>query len=206
MTPPPTLAPRAGAALQAPHWLVDAVGPFDLDPCAPTEPQAWSTAARCIAAPTATPKGLREPWSGTVWLNPPHATRSQWLARLAHHCDGGIALTPAQPEAKWFAEHVWAKASAVIFIYGRLHLSTSSGGSSGRASRASALIAYGDECAARLRKAVDRGAIEGVVISGWDAPRRQLRLFDEVTVERPEPVIIAASGSIHGVDHAIDHA
>ena len=130
-----------------------------------------------------------------MWLNPPHATRPQWLARLADHGDGGIALTPARPDARWFANHVWAKATALVFVYGRLRAPAPTGMTGGRSSAttATALIAYGDACAARLRHVVEHGVIDGAVVSGWDAPRRQLSLFDTVTAAPPRRASIGAS-------------
>lgn len=191
-------ARRCAAAVVVPRSLVDALGPFDLDPCPPPGPQPWPTATRCITDPST--NGLRAAWDGIVWLNPPPATRPQWLARLADHCDGGIAVAPARPDATWFAEHVWAKATAVAFVYGRLRVSAPSGVAGGRppAAVATALIAYGDACAARLRQAAEHGVVEGAVISGWDAPRRQLSLFDTVNVA---PQTGSASTLLHKADN-----
>lgn len=186
-------ARQCGTAAVAPRWLVEALGPFDLDPCPPQGPQPWPTAERCITG--ASVNGLRAPWTGIVWLNPPAATRPRWLARLADHGEGGIALTPARPDSRWFAEQVWAKATAVVFVYGRLHSPTPSEVVSGPppSPMPTALIAYGDACAARLRQAVEHGVLDGAVVLGWDAPRRQLSLFDTVTVAPPERLGISTS-------------
>jgi hypothetical protein len=75
-----------------PKWIVDALGPFDLDPCAPTV-RPWPTAEKHY---TVLDDGLSLAWSGRVWLNPPYGKRtSRWLWRLTQHGDG-IALVFAR--------------------------------------------------------------------------------------------------------------
>lgn len=44
-----------------PKWIVDALGSFDLDPCAP-ENRLWNTAKRHI---TPSEDGLKTEWGGT---------------------------------------------------------------------------------------------------------------------------------------------
>ena len=98
-----------------PRWILDALGEFDLDPCAcPIQP--W----RCARQPLMG-GGLEAPWHGRVWLNPPYDKEAvKWLRRLAEHEDG-ISLTFARTETKWFFETIWDRADAVLFLKGRLH-------------------------------------------------------------------------------------
>jgi hypothetical protein len=75
-----------------PRWLIDRLGPFDLDLCACT-PQPWPCAARQY---TEADNGLLMPWDGLVWLNPPYGRATgAWLNRLALHGEG-IALVFAR--------------------------------------------------------------------------------------------------------------
>lgn len=129
-----------------PRSLLDALGPFDLDPCSPiTRP--WPTAETHY---TIEDDGLSKPWVGRVWLNPPYAHSAKWLHRLAEH-GNGLALIFARTEtAVWFT-HVWPRASALLFLRGRVtfHYVT------GRRARAnsgapSVLVAYGAAEADRL--------------------------------------------------------
>lgn len=100
-----------------PRWILDALGAFNLDPCAAPDPAAWPTADRHIALPE---DGLSAPWFGRVWLNPPYNIHARkWLARLANH-GTGTALIFARTDTTWFADHVFARASALLFLRGRV--------------------------------------------------------------------------------------
>jgi hypothetical protein len=62
-----------------PRYILDALGKFDLDPCAALD-QPWATARRPL---TVKDDGLKKPWVGRVWLNPPYGEQT--------------ALCPAKP-------------------------------------------------------------------------------------------------------------
>ena len=71
-----------------PPELLSTLGSFDLDPCSPIQ-RPWETAAKHY---TVEHDGLKQPWHGRVWCNPPYGRKAgQWLARLADH-GNGIAL------------------------------------------------------------------------------------------------------------------
>ena len=131
--------------LTPPH-IIDALGPFDLDPCG--HPMS-ATATTLICLPR---DGLSEPWAGRVWLNPPYgASTWAWLARLADHGDG-IALIFARTETAGFVEQVWGKADAVLFLHGRLTFLDEFGvRASTNAGAPSCLVAYGRACAETLQ-------------------------------------------------------
>lgn len=123
-----------------PRHIIDALGRFDLDPCqSPTQP--WPCAARGIVRPI---DGLAEPWSGRVWCNPPYSVHAAaWLDKLARH-GNGTALIFARTETAMFFEHVWKKATAVLFLEGRLHFHYPDGRrAEANAGGPSCLIAYG---------------------------------------------------------------
>lgn len=129
-----------------PPDLINTLGPFDLDPCAPrTRP--WPTAARHYDI---TDDGLRHPWVGRVWLNPPYSQAARWLAKLAEH-GHGTALIFARTETKLWFDHVWPHATALLFIRGRLTFHHVDGKRARANSGApSVLVAYGPEDAAKL--------------------------------------------------------
>lgn len=140
-----------------PRWLIDRLGPFDLDPCA-CSPQPWPCAANAF---TEAVNGLCQPWSGFVWCNPPYGRRTKvWLDRMAEH-GNGIALVFARTETAMFHRSVWPHASSLLFLRGRLTFSKPDGSSprSGANSGGpSVLIGYGRLASERLHAAKDLGA------------------------------------------------
>lgn len=67
-----------------PPGVFEALGvEFDLDPCAPPGGLPWIPAKRSLSFKD---DGLRAPWEGRIWLNPPYGNHTvRWLARLADH-------------------------------------------------------------------------------------------------------------------------
>lgn len=124
--------------LTPPH-ITSALGEFDLDPCAAPN---WATAKRHIILPE---DGLTADWSGRVWLNPPYGMAAwAWLDKLAAHGQG-TALIFARTETTGFIKHVWKRATAVMFLHGRLHFHKPDGRRAEmNAGAPSCLVAYGD--------------------------------------------------------------
>jgi hypothetical protein len=142
-----------------PPAILRALGPFGLDPCAAPEPRPWPTAAAHYAAPEQ--DGLELPWRGRVWLNPPYGPHTGlWLERLADHGDG-IAIIFARTETEMFFEHVWSRASGLLFLKGRLHFHRANGERAKANSGApSVLVAYGES---NLR-ALEESGIPGKIV------------------------------------------
>lgn len=124
-----------------PPYIVEALGPFDLDPCAPSNPP-WRTAARHISLPD---DGLTAPWSGRVWLNPPYGRETfRWMDRLAEH-KSGIALIFARTETLGFHETIWEKAHSLFFFKRRLCFYHVDGTQGDAANAPSVLVSYSAE-------------------------------------------------------------
>ncbi|MGO3930831.1 DNA N-6-adenine-methyltransferase [Rhodopseudomonas pseudopalustris] len=140
-----------------PPEIIAALGPFDLDPCAAPEPRPWPTAAWHITLPE---NGLRSPWCGRVWLNPPYSTADikAWLPRLVDH-GSGTALIFARTETDSFFRFVWERADAVLFLRTpRLHFHYPDGRrAENNCGAPSALCAYGEYDAYRLETSGIRG-------------------------------------------------
>lgn len=130
-----------------PPYVLEALGPFDLDPCAAVG-QPWQTATRML---TVEDDGLAHDWHGRVWLNPPYGlVAARWLDRLAQH-GAGTALIFARTETRMFFDHVWAKASSILFLEGRLYFHRPDGTRAAANSGApSVLVSYGEKDARRL--------------------------------------------------------
>lgn len=139
-----------------PPEIVEALGPFDLDPC-PCLPQPFPTARRVIEG-----DGLAAEWppGESVWLNPPYGRElGRWLSKLAGH-GNGIALVFARTETRAFFDAVWGRASALLFFRGRLHFHHPDGRrAAGNSGGPSVLVAYGEEMTRRLIRLRDRGAL-----------------------------------------------
>jgi hypothetical protein len=144
-----------------PRAIVDALGPFDLDPCA-ADPRPWDCAATNY---TEAADGLSLPWFGRVWLNPPFDRYSvgDWMAKLADH-GNGIALLHARTEAAWFLP-AWRKAAVMLFLAKRIKFCLPDGTEQPANSGAPVvLVAFGDANALAIRES----GISGHLVSGWE--------------------------------------
>ena len=126
-----------------PDTIVQALGPFDLDPSAGPK----SHAAVNIRRPD---DGLAVPWSGRVWLNPPYSNIHEWLEKFVRHGDG-VTLVNARPDTQWFQRLVRG-ASAVHWLSGRVPFSRPEGMKKQTPVVGSVLVAYGEKNAESLRK------------------------------------------------------
>lgn len=146
------------AAMLKDEWLtppeiIKALGgpeSFDLDPCAPIK-RPWDMAKEHF---TIADNGLLKPWRGRVWFNPPYGGPSivgPWMRRMVEH-GLGTTLIFARTETELFFETVWKRATALLFIEGRLYFHHVDGKrAAANAGAPSVLIAYGDQDAEILR-------------------------------------------------------
>jgi hypothetical protein len=141
--------------LTPPH-IVRALGEFDLDPCCPPK-MPWQTAKKTY---TKADDGLKQPWAGRVWLNPPYSREAvKWLEKMAAHGDG-ISLTFARTETRWFVDYIWHAAHAVLFLHGRLNFHDADGNPGvANGGAPSCLAAYGAENARILETCGLRGTL-----------------------------------------------
>jgi len=154
------------AAMQKDEWLtppavIEALGDFDLDPCAPIN-RPWPTATKHY---TVDDDGLMLPWDGRVWCNPPYGQETwRWLDRMALH-GNGIALVFARTETEMFFKSVWGLCS-ILFLRGRLHFYDINGKRAKHNSGApSCLLAYGYQNSIALRDCGLSGAFIDRVIT-----------------------------------------
>lgn len=141
-----------------PPEIIESIGCFDLDPCAPIV-RPWETATNHL---TVNDDGLSCEWNGRVWCNPPYGLHAaKWLEKLSDH-GNGIALIFARTETRMFFKYVWNKANAVKFIEGRIHFHHVDGTrAKANAGAPSVLVAYGHENA----KLLEESSIKGKFIS-----------------------------------------
>ena len=93
---------------------------FDLDPAHPGRDNPY-----CVVPTreifTKADDGLRQPWHGSVWLNPPFGGRRgqvPWLRTFFAHSNG-IAIVAARTSADWFHEVVVPNAELLLFPNGK---------------------------------------------------------------------------------------
>ena len=91
---------------------------FTLDVCATPEN------AKCQKFYTEQDDGLSQPWTGTVWCNPPYGRNlGKWVekAYMEHLTEGAtvVMLLPARTDTRWFHENVYPHAE-IRFVKGRL--------------------------------------------------------------------------------------
>jgi len=147
-----------------PQWIIDALGVFDLDPCA-CIPQPWPCASTEYNMRTPNGGGLLQPWRGRVWLNPPYGDQTGvWLQRLTQH-GRGTALIFARTETGMFRRWVWKQATALLFLDKRIRFHNPDG-SRGKwtSGGPSVLVAYGAADANQLQAS----GIRGSFVSRWN--------------------------------------
>jgi phage N-6-adenine-methyltransferase len=96
---------------------------FDLDPCA-----SGHEIAKAPLFFTPEDDGLKQEWTGNVFLNPPWgkgAPIKNWLIKAGQeldmsHCNTVVALLPASVGTNWFNDYVMPYAQRIWFVRGRL--------------------------------------------------------------------------------------
>lgn len=125
-----------------PKFIIDSLGKFDLDPCAPSVP-IFKTAEVMY---NEFDDGLAQKWEGRVWLNPPysHPLITKFMRRMMEH-NRGTALIFSRTDTELFHTEVFNKATAVKFLKGRIKFLKPDGTEAGSPGCGSVLIAYGEE-------------------------------------------------------------
>jgi hypothetical protein len=135
--------------------VIDAIGISDLDPC------GYKLNGHCIVR-TAKHNfllergqdGLKLPWFGNVFCNPPYSDVKPWIEECRkYHEDSGndvILLVFPRTSAGWFVENV-PSATGMICVSPRLKFLTSEGKVQGMSPLGSLLIAFGENAYRRCK-------------------------------------------------------
>jgi DNA N-6-adenine-methyltransferase (Dam) len=105
-----------------PRSVLDRIGlVYDLDPCSP----GHNVAHCCVPARliyTIHDDGLRQPWRGLVFMNPPWGEGRnrivRWLEKFFRHANG-IAVCRAYTSSGWFHNIVVPNAELLLFPRGK---------------------------------------------------------------------------------------
>lgn len=131
-----------------PPEIINVLGEFDLDPCAPVKP-LWQTAKVMY---NKNDDGLKQVWNGRVWLNPPYSRPliESFVRRMAEH-GNGIALLFNRCDSKMFQDIIFQKATAMKFLRNRIRFYREDGERGGSPGCRSILIAFGEDNAEILK-------------------------------------------------------
>ena len=139
-----------------PAWIFDELGiEFDLDPSSPHD---METSVPAATKYTIFDDGLKKPWFGKVWMNPPYGPDTgYWMKRMIDH-GTGIALVFSRTDTEW-CHDAMRTATAILFFRGRIDFvpGKENEHKKSRAGAGSILFAFGDECADALSRMSDRG-------------------------------------------------
>lgn len=133
-----------------PQWLIDTLGPFDLDPCSAVSP-LFQTATETYNKEQ---DGLTKEWdkNKVIWLNPPYSSKliNAFVKKLSEH-NNGIAILVNRTDNLLFQEIIFPKAKSMLFMRRRVKF-LNPNGESRTPMFGSVLVAFGDECDRRLRE------------------------------------------------------
>lgn len=98
--------------LRTPKYITDALGTFNLDPCAGENTNIatfnlWDGRGE---------DGLTAEWNGFVWCNPPFSQKEIWAKKMIDH-NNGILILPERGSAPWFGP--LAEKSGCYFVMGK---------------------------------------------------------------------------------------
>lgn len=131
-----------------PKYVIDALGEFDLDPCAPVNP-LFQTAKTMY---NINDDGLKQEWEGRVFLNPPYSRPliERFVEKMAEH-NNGIALLFNRCDNRMFHEIILKKAEGMMFLRKRIRFLRPDGSQGDSPGRGSILVAFGEENAKILK-------------------------------------------------------
>ena len=140
-----------------PKFIIESLGEFDLDPCAPIKP-LWETARTMY---NKIDNGLEKEWQGRVWLNPPYSRPliEQFLRKMAEH-NNGIALLFNRLDSVMMQDVVLKNATAMKFLRKRIKFFRPDGTEGGSPGCGSVLFSFGYENA----KILEKNTLPGIFI------------------------------------------
>jgi hypothetical protein len=149
-----------------PRYIFDALScRFDLDPASPgAEIVPWVPVDRHY---TEKDDGLRQPWAGCCWLNPPYGRKilPLWVEKFCQH-GNGIILVPERTSTRWWLR-LSSYADLIMCVYRKIAFIPPSGKRGAAQAIGSTLAAVGEQgvaalenahCLGRLLKPLTEGA------------------------------------------------
>lgn len=154
-----------------PKEIIDALGVFDLDPCAPMKP-LWKTAERMVNKEE---NGLKIPWGGVrIWCNPPYSQPliTRFCEKMVEN-NNGILLTFARVDNRLFQDLLLPNADSILFLRHRIRFYRPDGSRGDSPGNGSCLIAFGKQNTIALRNS----GLEGLLVVLSDITKIKSTLF-----------------------------
>ena len=144
--------------LRTPKYIIDAIGKFDLDPCAGEYTQIgkvnwWDGRFE---------DGLSNEWFGFVFCNPPFSEKELWIKKMLKHRNG-ILLLPERGSAPWFGRI--AESADKYFVIGK---KINFDGGSSSSNIGSIFFLFGEEA---IKRITESGLPGHLVTVDWFKPR-----------------------------------
>jgi hypothetical protein len=138
-----------------PQYIIDQIGISDLDPCGyKLNGEFVVKCAEHSYTLQDNQDGLRLPWFGSVYCNPPYTDNAKWLERCRlYHQDTKndvIVMIFNRSQTKYFQSEV-RYATGILFIAGNMKFLNDKGKIQGSANAPSILIAYGESAYNRIK-------------------------------------------------------
>jgi len=141
-----------------PPELVQALGEFDLDPCAGV---GQTPLAKHVYCPPQ--DGLALPWEGRVWCNPPYGPHvADWARRMAEHMNGVLLIFARTETRAW--QQIWNTATGILLPSRRITFLRPDGIKAKSGTAPSAFVAFGHNNVEALYKS----GIKGVILEEWE--------------------------------------
>jgi hypothetical protein len=139
-----------------PPYIFEALGcRFDLDPASPgAEIVPWIPADRCY---TREDDGLKQPWTGFCWLNPPYGRKilHLWVEKFVRH-GNGIILVAERTSTRWW-QALNRRADLVLCVNKKIPFIPGTGKKARAQALGSNLFAIGEQGVAALETAHRNG-------------------------------------------------
>lgn len=134
-----------------PAWIFKELSiTFDLDPSSPHDIETHVPATTKY---TIYDNGLKKPWFGRVWMNPPYGKETPlWMDRFIEH-GNGIALVFSRTDTAW-CQNAMQNCTAMLFLKGRINFIPGRENlhKKSRCGAGTVMFAFGDHCAIALKR------------------------------------------------------
>jgi hypothetical protein len=131
-----------------PQWIIDTIGVSDFDPCgfAPDGKPFVKTAEDWYDFEHKHQDGLKLPWGGTIFCNPPYSNPEPWLIKgIDHHQQTGndvIFLVSVRTGTRWWKQV--KKSTGINFLEKSLKFLNKDGNEQRQSPYPSCLVAFGE--------------------------------------------------------------